>query len=114
MRIVRTGFIKSDIPRYPHPTSNRVIATITLMLRAVAKKNTLNGLSSQFSAFTRRKKDKTDTSKTSEVTVTGSMTKKALIRCTPLKNRGGLPVNEEDSSRDSLSPEVRWKLRRKE
>jgi hypothetical protein len=44
----------------------------------------------------------------------GRMTKKALIGSTPVKNRGGLSVNEEDSCRDSLGPKVRWKLRREE
>jgi hypothetical protein len=42
MRAVRMGFIKGDILRYPHPTSNRVVAAITLVLRAVSKENTLN------------------------------------------------------------------------
>jgi len=44
-RIVRPGLIKGDIPRNPHPTSNRVIAAITLMFHTVPKENTLNGLS---------------------------------------------------------------------
>ena len=38
----RAGFIKGDIPRYSHPTGNRVIAMVTLVLRTVPKKNTLN------------------------------------------------------------------------
>ena len=42
MRVVRAGLVKSDIPRNPHPASNKVIATITLMLKTVAKENTLN------------------------------------------------------------------------
>ena len=28
----RAGFIKGDILRYPHPTSNRVVAAITFVL----------------------------------------------------------------------------------
>lgn len=40
MRIVRTRFLKSDIPRNPHLTGNWVVATITLVLRIVSKKDT--------------------------------------------------------------------------
>ena len=53
--IVKSGLIKCDIPRNPHPPSNRVIATITLVFRTVPKKNTLNRLSSEFGALTRWK-----------------------------------------------------------
>src|SRR6185436_8402124 len=45
-RVIRARFIKGDIPRYPHPTGNRVVATITLVLRTIPKKDTLNRLSS--------------------------------------------------------------------
>ena len=31
----KVGFIKGDILRYPHPTSNKVVAAITLLLRTV-------------------------------------------------------------------------------
>ena len=41
-RVVRTRLIKGDISRDPHPTSNRVVAMITLVLRTLPKKNTLN------------------------------------------------------------------------
>ena len=41
-RVVRTRLIKGDISRDPHPTSNRVIAAITLVLRTVPEENTLN------------------------------------------------------------------------
>jgi hypothetical protein len=110
-RVVRTGFIKGDIPRDPHPTSNRIITAITLMLGTVPKEDTLNGLSSQLGALTWREKNKANTPKTSEVTVARRTTKKALVGSTPLKNGGGLPVNKKNSRGDSLSPEVRWKLR---
>jgi hypothetical protein len=45
------------------------------------------------------------------MTIARRTTKKALVRRTPLKNGGGLPVNKKNSHGDSLSPEVRWKLR---
>jgi hypothetical protein len=71
-----------------------VIAAITLVLRAVPKKDALNRLSSQFSTLTRRK-NKTGAPKAPEMAVTGRMTKKALIGRTTVKNRGGLPVYEK-------------------
>jgi hypothetical protein len=92
--VVRTRFIKGDILRYPHTAGNMVIAAITLVLRAVPKKDALNRLSSQFSTLTRRK-NKTGAPKAPEMAVTGRMTKKALIGRTTVKNRGGLPVYEK-------------------
>jgi hypothetical protein len=41
-RIVGAGFIEGDIPRDPHATSNRIVATIALMFSAVPQKHTLN------------------------------------------------------------------------
>jgi hypothetical protein len=41
-RVVEMRFIKGDIPRDPHPTSNGIIAAITLMLGIVPKEDTLN------------------------------------------------------------------------
>ena len=41
-RVVRTGLIKGDISRDPHPTRNRIIVAITLMLGTIPKENTLN------------------------------------------------------------------------
>ena len=41
-RIKRTRFIKSDIPKDPHPTGNRVVVTSTLVLRTVPKENIHN------------------------------------------------------------------------
>jgi hypothetical protein len=41
-RVVRTGFIKGDIPRDLHPTGNKIIAAITLMLSTIPKEDTLN------------------------------------------------------------------------
>jgi hypothetical protein len=113
VRVVRTRFIKGDILRYPHTAGNMVIAAITLVLRAVPKKDALNRLSSQFSTLTRRRKNKTGAPKAPEMAVTGRMTKKALIGRTTVKNRGGLPVYEKNNCRNNLSLEVRWKLKRK-
>jgi hypothetical protein len=45
------------------------------------------------------------------MTVVGSMAKQALIRGTTLKKWGRLSINEKNSRRDNLIPEVRWKLR---
>ena len=42
MIIITMGFIKSDMWRNPHLTSNRIIATINLMFCVVPKKDTLN------------------------------------------------------------------------
>jgi hypothetical protein len=55
MRIVRSGLIKGDILRNPHPPSNRVIAAIALVFRTIPKENTLNRLSNEFGALTRWK-----------------------------------------------------------
>ena len=41
-RVVRTGVVKGDISRDPHPMSIRIIAAITLMLSTIPKENTLN------------------------------------------------------------------------
>jgi len=85
-RVKRAGFIKGDIPRYPHLTGNRVVAAITLMLRTVSKKNTLNVLSSLLSALTGREKNKAGTPKATKMTVVGWMAKQTLIWDTTLKN----------------------------
>jgi hypothetical protein len=61
--------------RYPHATSNRIIATITLMLSAIPKENTLNRLGSQLGTLTRRKKNITNTTKASKMTVPRRCTK---------------------------------------
>ena len=41
-RVVRTGLIKGDISRDPHPTRKRITVAITLMLGTIPKENTLN------------------------------------------------------------------------
>jgi hypothetical protein len=56
-RIEGTRLIKRDITRDAHPTTNRVPTAIALMLITIADKNTLNRLSGQFGAFTRREKN---------------------------------------------------------
>ena len=48
------------------------------------------------------------------MTVARRVTKEMLVGSATLSNRGGLSVNKKDSCRDSLSPEVRWKLRGKQ
>ena len=69
-------------------------------------------MSSQLGALTKRKKNIADTPKTMKMIVSRRMTKQALIGNTPLKNSGGLPVDKKNNRGDSLSLEVRWKLRR--
>jgi hypothetical protein len=56
-RIEGTRLIKLDVTRDAHPTTNRVPTAIALMLITVPEKNTLNRLSGQFGAFTRREKN---------------------------------------------------------
>ena len=48
------------------------------------------------------------------MTVARRVTKETLVGSATLSNRGGLSVNEKDSRRDTLNPEVMWKLRRKQ
>jgi len=99
------GFIKSDIPRYPHSTSNRIIAAITFVLRAVSKEDTLNGLRSQFSAVMRWKENKTGTPKASEVR---SMTKKSLVGSTPCGTEEGRqpqPISEVEAWKKGVENE---------
>lgn len=102
--------IKSDISRDPHSSSNRIIATITLKLRAVAKKNTLNRLSSQLGALTRWKKHVVDTTETAKMTTLGWRTSETLKRDASLKSRRGLPIDKKGSGRDSFSPKLRWDM----
>jgi hypothetical protein len=111
-RIVRSRLIKSDIPRNPHPPSNRVIAAIALVFRTVPKEYALNRLSSEFGAFTRWKENVTDTPKTTEMTIGRSSAEKTLIGSATLKRSRGLAIYEENSRRNRLSPEVRGKCRR--
>ena len=59
----------------------------------------------------RWKKNKTGTPEAPEVTAARRVTKETLVGSATLSNRGGLSVNEKDSRRDSLSPEVWWNLR---
>jgi hypothetical protein len=66
-RVVRTRRIKSHITRNAQPTTNRIPTSIALVLIIVAKKNTLNRLSSQFGAFSRGKKNITDASKHTKI-----------------------------------------------
>jgi len=48
------------------------------------------------------------------VTAARRVTKEMLVGSATLSNIGGLSVNEKDSRRDTLNPEVMWKLRRKQ
>jgi tRNA-dihydrouridine synthase len=111
MRIIRSRLIKGDILRNPHPTSNRVIAAITLMFRTIPKEDTLNRLSSEFGALMRWKKDVTDTSKATKMAKEGGVPKK-LIGSAALENSRALAIYEKNSRRNRLSPEVRSKRRR--
>jgi hypothetical protein len=56
-RIEGMRLIKRDVTRDAHPMTNKVPTAIALMLITVAEKNTLNRLSGQFGAFTRREKN---------------------------------------------------------
>lgn len=89
MRIVRPKLIKSDIARNAHPTSNRVITTITLVLGIVAKENIINSLSRQVRALTGWK-NIADATKSTNVTVLRRPTVEMLNRRGTLKSSGGL------------------------
>jgi hypothetical protein len=56
-------------------TGRRVIASITLMLRTIPQKNTLNRLCSQFSALTRGKQNIACASKNTKMTIARSTIK---------------------------------------
>jgi hypothetical protein len=71
------------IPRNPHPTSNRVIAAITLMFRIIPKEDTLNRLNSDFGALMRWKNDVTDTSKATKMAIGRRGAKETHRKCSP-------------------------------
>ena len=72
----KTVLSKCHITRDMHATRRRIIVAITFMLRTIPQKNTLNRLSSQFSALTRGKQNIADTSKNSKVVIVGRLTKR--------------------------------------
>jgi len=76
----RTVLNKCHITRDTHATRRRIIAAITFMFRTIPQKNTLNRLSSQFSALTRGKQNIADTSKNSKVVIVGRLTKEDFPR----------------------------------
>jgi hypothetical protein len=52
-RIKKMSFVKDNIPRDPHPTSNWIPTVVYLMLSTVPEKHTISRLSSQLSVLTR-------------------------------------------------------------
>jgi hypothetical protein len=84
------------------------------MFRTIPNKNTFNGLSSDFGALTRWKKDVTDTPKTTKMVIGRWGPKQTLIGCATLENSGGLVIYKKDGHRNHLSPEMRSKRRRKQ
>ena len=71
-------------------TSNRIIATITLMLKAITKKNTGDRLDGELCSLPRREQDKATTTKHTEIIVAGRGAMKTLTRAMIVKTRGGL------------------------
>jgi hypothetical protein len=84
------------------------LTTITLMFCAIAQENTLNRLCSQLSALTRCKKHIAHTSKKMKAGVIERLATKTLKRNTTMKGQKRLNINQISSSRNSLSPKVRW------
>jgi len=82
------------------------------VFRTIPKKNALNGLSSDFGALTRWKKDVANTSKATKMAIGRWGAKKTLIWCATLENSRGLAVDKKNSCRNSLSPEM-WSKRRR-
>jgi hypothetical protein len=79
------------------------------VLRAVAKEDTLNRLSTQLGAFAWSKKNIANATKKTKGRVIRSVTSETLKRNTTLQGCGGLKVDEIGGNRHSLSPEVRRK-----
>ena len=107
--VVRARLVKGHITRDAQTTTNRIPAAIALVLITVAKKNTLNRLSSQFGAFSRGKKDIAHTSKHTKGGVVRRTTNETLNRNTTLQGSRWRNVYEVGRSRNSLDPKVGWK-----
>ena len=86
-----------------------IIATITLMLKAITQKNTGHRLGGELCSLPRGEQNKAATTKHTEMIVAGRGAMKTLTRATIAKTRGRLEVDEINNSADSISPEVRWK-----
>ena len=95
--------------RDANATSNRIIATITLMLEAITQKHTRDRLGCEFCSLPRGEQNKTATAKHTKMIVAGRGAMKTLTRATIVKTRGRLEVDEINSSADNISPEVWWK-----
>jgi hypothetical protein len=74
--------------------TNRVPTAIALMLITVAEKNTLNRLSGQFGAFTRREKNIANTTKQIKSRLVWRTTRETLERDATLEGSRRLDVNE--------------------
>ena len=81
------------------------------MLITVAEKDTLNRLSGQFGAFTRREKNIANATKRTKSRVVWRTTRETLERDATLEGSRRLDVNEVSRCSDSLSPEMRRKRR---
>ncbi|KAK1614213.1 hypothetical protein QYE76_019730 [Lolium multiflorum] len=75
------------------------------VLGAIAKKDTLNRLSTQFGAFTRSKKNIANATKKAKGRVIRSVTSETLKRNATLQGCGGLKVDEIGGNRHSLRSE---------
>jgi hypothetical protein len=107
-RVVRTRLIEGHITRNAQPTTNRIPTSITLVLITVAKKNTLNRLSSQFGAFSRSKKNIAHAAKHAKSGVVRRATRETLHRNTTLQGSRRLNVDEVGGCGNGLSPKVGW------
>ena len=106
--IERTVLNKRDVAGNTNATGNRIIASIALVLRAITKENTGCGLSREFGALTRRKKDITQATKNTMVVITWRVTKQTLTRTATLEKGRWLKVDKVDCSGYSLSPKL-WR-----
>jgi hypothetical protein len=79
------------------------------MLITISKKDTLNRLSGQFGAFTRRKKNIANATKQTKRRVNRRTTRETLERNTILQSSRVLNINEIGGSGNSLGPKVRRK-----
>ena len=102
------GLIERDITGDANTMSNKIITTITLMLKTITQKNTGDRLGSELCSLLRGKQNKTTTTKHTKMIVAGRGAMKTLTRATITKTRRRLKVDEINSSADSISPEMRW------
>jgi hypothetical protein len=84
MRVKGTQLIERDVTRNAHPLANGVPASIALVLSTVAKKHTLNRLSSQFGALARGQKNIANATKRAKDRIIRGVSKQTLERNTTL------------------------------